>query len=1029
MKTRLLIRLLTLTSWLPIAACASSDEGDIQPGSVGGGGTPAPRSEDENLNASIDGSLNVNNANVGLDDDLNVNNNASGNKNNANLEADNEGGDSNFDDMENEGNGAAVAAAGPATDAGNNINGFENNAVGTENAFKNNAPLEANTATAGTNEAIDAFKNTAIETDAFAGSQNNATENLAGVNTAPVQAPAPVVEAPPAPVPVPTPAPAVVQTAVVSTPAPQPVPHDVESTNSILHWVGYKINENLKKLDVEIVTKGRPEYEIFEQSNRMQQSELIIRFYHTTLRQKLRWDVNSSEFRSPVAYIRMKNKADQGYVDLVITHRDKIEPLFYEKNGNFLLSYAIPERYFGSQAEQKKKLKDKAISLSGDKPLAKASVSASKLPAVGFPRYFAQFKEAPKLRPIREYISVKKAIRNTKDGLPESFSREIIGKRTGEILSRKTLLGVAQDDLENDFEDEASNNAVNNAANNNASNNSNNNLSNTNNAANNAQVANPAGAEGTNNVGGNNFSNGAEPNAFSDLDNKAENIKEEPKANAAQGNSSMENLAAPLDTSPIPAPTDAPMMATEPQDVEPTDASGPKQQYTGKPIFMEFFDAPLSLVLKGFSEETGNNFVFPADVGSTMVTVNFKAVPWDEALKAILETYSLGMVRIGENVVRVDKIAALTGYMQALEAAKQYETRRVPTKVMISRLNNGVAKDIKDKVEKLLARDIEIDSRIKISEDERTNSLVIEAPAVTLAKANAIIARLDLETPQVEIASRIVEVRKENSDLMGIGWGNNLNFDPGRALGFGTLNFPNSFTSNYSVDPGVTAASSVGQGRFRFGSLNKFLDLDLLLKLEEKKSTINVLQSNRVLVLDGQKASILAGSSQFFRPAGGGNVINPAAGAGQQSNGLAEVTFDLRLEVVPQVTALGNVIMNLLITSDTPGSALGEALASKSTRRLETQMVRASGDTGVIGGIYDTKRTSTVSGIPWLSDLPIVGALFRSTSTSDIQTELLIMVTPTILSGPEGKNGATADKKPEQSSILSSKNVENKGRL
>ncbi|RYZ58368.1 MAG: hypothetical protein EOP07_07275 [Proteobacteria bacterium] len=113
MKTRLLVRLLTLTSWLPLAACASSDEGDIQPGSVGGGGAPAPRSEDENLNASINGSLNVNSANVGLDDDLNVNNNASGNKNNANLEADNEGGDSNFDDMENEGNGAAVAAAGP----------------------------------------------------------------------------------------------------------------------------------------------------------------------------------------------------------------------------------------------------------------------------------------------------------------------------------------------------------------------------------------------------------------------------------------------------------------------------------------------------------------------------------------------------------------------------------------------------------------------------------------------------------------------------------------------------------------------------------------------------------------------------------------------------------------------------------------------------------------------------------------------------------------------------------------------------
>jgi type II secretory pathway component HofQ len=159
-----------------------------------------------------------------------------------------------------------------------------------------------------------------------------------------------------------------------------------------------------------------------------------------------------------------------------------------------------------------------------------------------------------------------------------------------------------------------------------------------------------------------------------------------------------------------------------------------------------------------------------------------------------------------------------------------------------------------------------------------------------------------------------------------------------------------------------------------------------------------------VLVLDGQKASILAGNSRFFRPAAGAATIPgqvPAGGgAGNgEAIGLAEVKFNLQLDVKPQITALGSVIMDLLIKSDTPGDSTGEALASKNTRELATQMVRDSGDTGVIGGIYDTSRTTTVSGVPLLSDIPILGALFRSTQTVENQTELLIMVTPTIVSG------------------------------
>ena len=111
-----------------------------------------------------------------------------------------------------------------------------------------------------------------------------------------------------------------------------------------------------------------------------------------------------------------------------------------------------------------------------------------------------------------------------------------------------------------------------------------------------------------------------------------------------------------------------------------------------------------------------------------------------------------------------------------------------------------------------------------------------------------------------------------------------LNFDPGRGLGFGSLNFPNSVSSSFAVDPGIRATPSIGNAQIKFGSINRFLDLDLLLRMEERRGTTNVLQSNRVLVLDGQEAQILAVNSKFFRPAAGA-ILGGGVGGGAADGG------------------------------------------------------------------------------------------------------------------------------------------------
>jgi|GEM_PF-1765296 len=818
----------------------------------------------------------------------------------------------------------------------------------------------------------------------------------------------------------------------------------IDADLASLRWVGYRIKEDQRELKVEVLTRGNPEFEIYEETNRAQQLELVIRFYQTKLRRKIRWSIDSSEFRSPVALIRMREFVDKGVVDVILTHRDPMSPQFYTKNGQILLVYGIPSRYFDQTKPVARKVQEKAQSLLADRshPLAPQMVQNDSSKKIGFARPELFPKVSSELRPLREFMRQQRRQDLDRSGLPASFDKQAAEQgqrsRTTWLIKRQSLIGVAQDDLdmgENNVADD------------------------------------PPGAESSNNpVEGNNAAevtnstNSSIPVDTGDMENvpvetlsdtPSETVEAVPVTNGDvnspqnnQSNPAINGVAAPpsnavaqppvnaaaetLDTDPISnvsIPAES-MNAEPPSSTSATPEAPPSQdspdvmgqsqptenapQYNGKPIFMEFYEAPLSLVLKSFSEETGNNFIYPAAIGQTPVTVHFKGVPWDEALKAILETYSMGMVRIGQNVVRIDQITNLTQYLQALEQAKQFETRRLPTKVLIFRLNNAVSKDVTERLTVLLARDMELDSRIKVSDDERTNSLVMEAPTHVLTKAKSIIERLDLETPQVEIASRIVEVQKTQNSFFGVSWANNFNFDPGRALGFGTLNFPNSVGSSFAVDPGVINQNTTGTGRFRIGSLNKFVDLDLLLRMEEKKGTTNVLQSNRVLVLDGQKASIVAGSSRFFRPAAGGNVINPAPGAGGGDQGLAEVKFNLELAVTPQVTALGAVIMNLNIRSDTPGDPTGEALADKSTRELETQMVRNNGDTGVIGGIYDTTRTIAVTGVPFLSDIPILGALFRSSQKTESQTELLIMVTPTIVSGqaPDDEDVATAPKGP-----------------
>lgn len=964
---------------------------------------------------------------------------------------------------------------------------------------------------------------------------------------------APVTEVPPPPV-----------TPVVSG-APLLRASDVEPTTAMLHWVGYDFAERDGVIRIEIVTQGNPKYNIFQERNQANQPELVVRFFNTALRDKVRRDIDASEFRSPVAYVRMRPDSEDLSVDVVMTMRDAVQPRMYTRGGNVMLTFPIPDHYFGN-------------SMIGSAPVARAEVmpnanimpdldAASDVPEgvkiarafinnpaagafSGVPADGGAPVEAPilpageggELEPLPSDFSTEAPIEqavNTSnvqalnsgdvdtigdegdldfeganeqgaeganqfdnagfDGEPapaeqaeqfqgnfneseeepaeeqqgldqgtdeeldddsledfddgEGESNEAIDKfdvrqrldserfgaaarllAAGVKESSFTIFGVAQDD---DFEEPAEQQATNQG-----------------NQAN-AQ-GNQAANQGTNQGQGQGQAQGQGANQFNqqetgedDFGNGALNADDQgvdgeggeanfpvPQQNTGNGNLLGEggqgnvpavdpapeapvnagNFPAFGNSAPVNTTTDASLapatqIAEPPLDGAP-DLAGPESEGLetetppvasagGRPIKLDFRNAPLKDVIRVLSEESGVNFVVPGDVGDRQVHINLNGVPFNDALRALLETNQLGMVELGPNLVRIDTLQRLSEDKQAQENRMQAERRLKPTKILVHRLSYTKAEDAAKMLAQMLGGAASTDRRISVQTDVRTNAVIVNAPPNDLATVKALLERIDLETPQVKIASRIVEVLKTVSDSLGISWGGPLNFDQGRGLGFGNLVFPNNVLSRYSVDAGGTT-NGVGNMQFQIGSINNATAIDLALSMEETRGTTDILQSSNLLVEDNRQANIKAGKTDFFQQ-------TTSTGNGAETS-LAPVEYNLEMTVTPHITADGAVQMSLDITSASPTAPSSRAAAAaRSERTLKTSLLRRSGETAVIGGIYTTSRIKSESGLPGLSSLPIIGALFRSKSDNEEKRELIVMVTPTIVASQRGGDPGISD--------------------
>lgn len=434
-------------------------------------------------------------------------------------------------------------------------------------------------------------------------------------------------------------------------------------------------------------------------------------------------------------------------------------------------------------------------------------------------------------------------------------------------------------------------------------------------------------------------------------------------------------------------------------------------KYTGEKLSLNFQDIEVRAVLQLLADFTGLNMV-TSDTVQGSLTLRLKNVPWDQALDIILKTKGLGMRQSG-NVIMVapgEEIAAREKL--ELEAQKQVE-ELIPLKSELLQINYAKAKDVS---ELLQSQDNTLlSARGKISVDERTNTLLILDTTDRLEEIRKLVSKLDIPVRQVLIESRIVVANNDFAKDLGVRFGitgvresgSNLFMSSGSFAGSEVM--VGSVAENLSTT-GVPTPISVAGGdeesainRLNFnlpasgnaGSIafailgsNTLIDLELSALQTEGKG--EVISSPRVITSDQKEAVIRQGTQIPFQES--------------SSSGATSVTFKdavLSLTVTPHITPDDRIMMDLDVSKDSVGQIVptgeGGSAPSIDTRRIETQVLVASGETVVLGGIHEQTRRKTVNKIPFFGDIPFIGALFRNKSEANLNSELLIFVTPKVL--------------------------------
>lgn len=406
--------------------------------------------------------------------------------------------------------------------------------------------------------------------------------------------------------------------------------------------------------------------------------------------------------------------------------------------------------------------------------------------------------------------------------------------------------------------------------------------------------------------------------------------------------------------------------------------SGTSRVFNGEPLSLNLKDADIKDVLRTFAELTGLNIAIDPGVQGS-VTVDFVDVPWDQALDLILRQNGLTWTLEG-NVMRIGTLERIASETAAARRLDEEQRLNVAMTTLSFKLSYARAGEVAN-----LLRDI-ASPRARIITDPRTNQLIVSEIPEVLRTMQNLITTVDIPARQVMIEARIVESLRTFTQTWGFEWGFGGELNP--ALGTGTgLVFPNRV--GFTGGPFEFGGGSNIIALTFFDVLGTF-DLDLALSASEVQGFSKVVSAPRVTTQDNTAAEIQSGFQIPYQT---------------RINFTTTVTYldaTLRLTVTPQITAAGTVIMDIAVQKNEPATGLsiaGAAGTPLTTRQARTRLMVRDGGTAVIAGIFQTRDNQGQSRIPFVHQIPIIGALFRSHSIDTSHDELLIFITPRIVRG------------------------------
>lgn len=431
-----------------------------------------------------------------------------------------------------------------------------------------------------------------------------------------------------------------------------------------------------------------------------------------------------------------------------------------------------------------------------------------------------------------------------------------------------------------------------------------------------------------------------------------------------------------------------------------TEAAKNEFGYQGEQLSLNFQNIEVRAILQLLADFTGMNLV-TSDTVQGNLTLRLKNVPWDQALDIILKTKGLAMRQNGNVMLIAPAAEVAAREKQELDAQKQL-IELEPLYSEIVEINFAKATELAVLLNTRMGETTGagvsgfLSSRGSVTVDQRTNSLLIRDTADQLVQIRKLITTLDIPVRQVLIESRIVIANNDFTKDLGVRFGaSTIKHKNGNLVSevasSGTLNGTDALHNGTDLlqadrlNVNLPVSGAAGTFAIALSKLPLGLLLDLELSAMQQEGNGEVVSSPRVITSNQKTALIEQGTEIPYQEAA--------------SSGATSVSFKkavLKLEVTPQITPDDRIVMDLKVNKDEVGAVVA-GVPSIDTRKVETQVLVDNGETVVLGGIYEQRKTQSSARVPFFGDLPYVGFLFKTTKKEDTKRELLVFITPKII--------------------------------